>query len=64
MIEEQQLKNIKLAYKVLDYVLDHPELRFIQALWAMNIVNGSDRFYEPSPETLEKVIERLEKDKE
>ena len=55
MINKQQIVNILIAFELLDYLLDNPDLRFIQALWALGIADGSDLFYEPSERTLEKV---------
>lgn len=37
------------------YIEAHPELRFIQALWALNIVDREDRFHEEPSVTLEKI---------
>ena len=54
-MKEQQIYNIQVAYELLDYILDNPDLRFIQALWALGIEDGSDRFYETSEQTLDKV---------
>lgn len=54
-MEEQQACNVLVALEVLDYLLDNPNLRFIQALWALGIADGSDLFYEPSRKTLDKV---------
>ena len=51
----QQIVNLEIACELLDYLLENPELRFIQALWALGIVDGEDLFYEPSARTLEKV---------
>lgn len=39
------------------FIIEHPELRFIQALWALGIVSLEDRFYEESDKTLDKVKE-------
>lgn len=60
MREEQQLYNLLLTYELLDFILENPELRFIQALWALGIADGTDLFYEPSKKTLEKVRRRLD----
>lgn len=38
----------------------NPDLRFIQLLWHLDIVNDEDRFYEESNITLEKVLEKYE----
>ena len=55
MIKKQQIYNILITYELLDYIIDNPDLRFIQALWAFGIADGNDLFYEPSKKTLEKV---------
>ena len=47
--------NLKINLEVLKNVLHEPELRYIQLLWAMHIVNDEDRFYELPSETLKKV---------
>ena len=57
-MKEQQLYNLKIAYELLDLLLEHPELRFIQALWALGIADGSDLFHEPSKTTYEKITKR------
>ena len=54
-MKKQQIVNLCIAYELLDYLLDNPDLRFIQALWALGIADGSDLFYESSERTLEKV---------
>ena len=41
------------------YLNKCPELRFIQALWALDIVNREDRFYEEPDVTLEKITKAL-----
>lgn len=63
-MREQQIYNLEIAYELLDYLLENPELRFIQALWALGIVNGTDRFHEPSKKTLERVHLRKNIEKE
>lgn len=62
--KDQQILNLQIAYELLDFLLDNPELRFIQALWALEIEDGSDRFHEPSGETLKRVKLRIQKDLE
>lgn len=62
MKKSKQETNLKI-YEILgDFILTYPELRFIQLLWCMGIVNKEDRFYEPSEVTLEKVRKYLTKD--
>lgn len=63
-MEEQQLANEALLHLLSSYLKKHPELRFIQALWNLNIVNKEDRFYENSPQTLMKVMTELKKGKQ
>lgn len=62
-VNEQQITNIRIAYELLDYLIENPNLRFIQALWALGIADGSDLFYEPSAMTLAKVLSRRSKEK-
>lgn len=59
-MKKQQVYNLQIVYELLDYILDNPDLRFIQALWALGIADGNDLFYEPSEKTLEKVKRRKE----
>ena len=59
-MKKQQMENLEIAYEILDFILDNPDLRFIQALWALGVVNGRDRFYERSQQTLERVRACLE----
>lgn len=62
MKKSKQETNLKI-YEILgDFLLTYPELRFVQALWCLGIVNKEDRFYEPSEVTLEKVRKYLTKD--
>lgn len=62
-VNEQQITNIRIAYELLDYLIENPNLRFIQALWALGIVDGSDLFYEPSAITLAKVLSKRSTEK-
>ena len=54
-MKDQQGYNLLIAFELLDYLLDNPDLRFVQALWALGIVDDKDLFYEPSKKTLDKV---------
>ena len=64
-MREQQIYNLEIAYELLDYLLENPELRFIQALWALGIANRADKFYEPSKKTLEtlKLRKKIEEER-
>ena len=59
MIDRQQ-DNIEILRYLIDEVEKHPELRFIQILWGLNIVDNSDRFYEESCITLNKIKRMIE----
>ena len=55
LLKEQQLCNLEIAYELLDFILEHPEVRFEQVLWALKLVDSSDRFFEPSKVTLDRL---------
>lgn len=55
------LNNLKILSKVLRLVLKCPDLRFIQILWALGIVDSEDRFYEEPNITLKRMEERRKK---
>ena len=63
-MKKQQIVNLCIAYELLDFILNNPDLRFIQALWALGIADGSDLFYESSERTLEKVKLRRKQETE
>lgn len=52
--------NLKILELLSEFLEKHPELRFIQALWALNIVSNQDRFHEESFETFRKALKELE----
>lgn len=54
-MKEQQVCNILITLELLDFLLDNPNLRFVQTLWALGIADDNDLFYEPSRKTLDKV---------
>ena len=60
-MKDQQITNLHIVHELLSFLLDNPELRFIQALWALRIVDENDRFYEPSKKTLERVRVELQR---
>lgn len=53
--------NLEILEEVKKFLEKQPDMRFIQALWALNIVDKEDRFYEEPQVTLEKVKSALEK---
>ena len=52
---ERQKCNLEILGKLESFLKEHPDFRFIQALWALNIVDKEDRFYEEPGKTLDKV---------
>ena len=54
-IEDRAKYNQECLTLLAQYLEAHPELRFIQALWALIIVDREDRFYEEPSVTLEKI---------
>ncbi len=60
MIDREKY-NLAILNKLEEFLKGHPDFRFIQALWALDIINRDennliiDRFYEESNKTLDKV---------
>ena len=54
-IQSRSRYNTLLIEKVSAYLNKHPELRFIQALWALGIIDGTDKFYEESIVTYNRI---------
>ena len=56
-IDKRQEYNLKIIDKLRDYIMQHPEFRFHQVLWAAGIItrdnnmNIVDKFYEEPEET-------------
>lgn len=52
--------NREIIIKLEDYLEANPDSRFIQALWALNVIEqNQDKFYEESEATLKVLQERL-----
>ena len=56
-----QVYKRRIVCLIRDMVEKCPDVRFIQLLCALGIVNREDRFYEESDETIEIVIKNMEK---
>lgn len=54
---ERQKYNLQILEEMKKFLEKQPDMRFIQALWALNIVDKEDRFYEEPEITLAKVKE-------
>lgn len=67
---KRQEYNLKILQKLFTLIMEEPDLRFIQALWALGIIdrdenmNVKDRFHEEPEETLRRIRERLDNNKE
>lgn len=49
--------NEKILETLSRFLYEYPQMRFIQALWSLNIVEmNTDKFYEESEVTLKKVL--------
>ena len=65
MINRQKY-NLEILNKLQEFLKKHPDFRFIQALWALDIIDRDennliiDRFYEEPDKTLGKVSKSLE----
>ena len=64
MIERKKY-NLAILNKLEEFLKEHPDFRFIQALWALDIIDRDennliiDRFYEEPNKTLDKVKKSL-----
>ena len=64
-VEDRQVYNLKIVKKLEEYIEKNPQMRFIQALWALGIItrdgnlNIEDKFYEEPDETYKKVMKEL-----
>lgn len=54
-ITKRQKYNRELLKIISKEVEKHPELRFIQLLWGLGIINAEDRFYEEPDITLNRI---------
>lgn len=56
--------NLEILEEIVSYTMEHPELRFVQILWSLNVINRDtdgnlmDRFYEEPDVTLLRVKEQ------
>ena len=63
-MNERQEYNIKILQRLFSLIMNEPDLRFIQALWALGIIDRNndmeikDRFYEEPEDTFKRVNER------
>ena len=62
-MNKRQEYNLKILQRLFVLIMDEPDLRFIQALWVLKLIdqdssfNIKDRFYEEPEETLKRIEE-------
>ena len=62
---DRQEYNLEIVKKLEKFLEKNPQMRFIQALWALGIItrdgnlNIEDKFYEEPDETLKRVMKEL-----
>ena len=61
-MNKRQEYNLKILQRLFTLIMDEPDLRFIQALWTLKLVdrendslNIKDRFYEEPEDTLRRI---------
>ncbi len=55
----RQYNNVLILSQIIDYIDKNPDVRFIQTLWNLGIIDNNDRFYEESSDTLNKMKKGL-----
>ena len=64
LMNKRQEYNLKILQKLFCLIMNEPDLRFIQALWVLGIIDRNkeiqinDRFYEEPEDTFKRVNER------
>lgn len=60
-MKERIEANQKLLEVLTETLCKYPDLRFIQALWDLGIINSKDLYYEESKNTLKRVTNVMNK---
>lgn len=55
---ERKENNLKILKKLESYLNKYPDIRFIQALWSLYIVDELDRFYEEPSVTIKRMVNK------
>ena len=58
-INSRHASNVAIVKKLRKVIDMYPELRFVQILYAVGILDGQDLFYEESAKTLKKMEDKL-----
>ena len=56
LVKARSEANASILNMIKTYLEVYPELRFIQALWALHIIDSEDRFGEEPSETLHRMF--------
>ena len=57
-MDERKENNLKILKKLENYLNKYPDIRFIQALWSLHIIDGLDRFYEEPSITIKRMANK------
>ena len=55
---ERKENNLKILKKLEICLNECPDIRFIQALWSLRIIDGLDRFYEEPSITIKRMVNK------
>ena len=55
---ERKENNLKILKKLESCLNKYPDIRFIQALWFLHIVDRLDRFYEEPSITIKRMVNK------
>lgn len=57
-MNERKENNLKILKKLESYLNKYPDIRFIQALWSLHIVDELDRFHEEPSITIKRMVNK------
>lgn len=55
-MDKRKEDNLKILKKLESYLNKYPDIRFIQVLWSLHIVDRLDRFYEEPSITIKRMV--------
>lgn len=58
-MNKREYSNALILHKLKTMLNNNPQIRFIQALWILGIVDDKDRFYEEPEITYKRIINNL-----
>lgn len=57
-MNERKENNLKILKKLESYLNKYPDIRFIQALWSLHIIDELDRFHEEPSITIKRMVNK------